>query len=134
MSGADIIGALLRDDAAVTGKVVEANIKGGMLPENAPLPSLLVRVISTVDRQPLKRVGWVRTTDRVSVTTRAATYRDQKDIIRLVRLCCLGRTGDIGGGARVAITSAGAGPDLIGPGSSFERAHDFRVSFDEPAA
>lgn len=130
MTGADIVGALLRTYAPLTGAVPVAQIKAEMLPEGSPLPAVLVRDVSSIDRQPLRRGSWVRLTDRVAVTVRAASYRDRKVIIGLVRACCAGRTGDIGGGMRVAILTAGLGPGLIGPGNSFERTQDFRVSFD----
>lgn len=130
MTGGDIIGALLRADAAVTALVPEASIKGGRLPEGQPLPALLVRTVSLVDRQPLKRSGWVRSVARVAVTVRAASYRDQNEIIKLVRDCGAGKTGNIGGGTRVSILTAGLGPDVNGPGGSFEQTQDFRVSFD----
>lgn len=130
MTGGDIIGALLRADAAVAARVPESSIKGGRLPEAQPLPALLVRTVSLVDRQPLKRSGWVRSVARVAVTVRAASYRDQNEIIALVRMCCAGKTGDIGGAKRVSILTAGLGPDVNGPGGSFEQTQDFRVSFD----
>lgn len=130
MTGADIIGVLLRADQAVLGAVPAASIKGGQFPEGQALPALLVRTVSLVDRQPLKWAGWVRVTARISVTVRAVSYRDQNAIIALVRACCAGRTGDIGGAKRVSILTAGLGPDVIGPGNSFEQTQDFRVSFD----
>jgi len=130
MTGADIIGALLLADAAVTNRVPVGRIKAGRLPEGVDLPALLVRVISIVDRHALVRSGWERRTARVSVTVRAASYRDQSEIIELVRQCCAGRVGNIGGGTRVSILTAGTGPDVSGPGNSFEQAQDFRVSFD----
>ena len=133
MTGVDIVGALLRADVAVTALVPAARIKGGLLPGDVELPALLVRQISGVDRQTLVRQPTRRTTDRVSVTVRAANYRQQREVIALVRSCCAGRTGDIGGGSRVSILTAGTGPDVNGPGNSFEQAQDFRVSFDEPA-
>ena len=130
MSGVDIIGALLRDDAAVLALVPEAQIKGGRLPDGTLLPALLVKETSTVERQTLKREATTRTIDRVSVTVRAASYRDQRLAMRLVRACCAGRTGDVGGGVRVSILTAGTGPELDGPANSFERTQDFRVSYD----
>jgi hypothetical protein len=130
MTGSDIIGALLREDVPVTERVAEASIKGGRLPEGVILPALLVRTVSVVDRQPLKRVGWVRQIARVAVTVRAASYRDQNEIIDLVKACCAGRTGDLGGARRVSILTAGTGPDVGGPGNSFEQTQDFRVTFD----
>lgn len=130
MTGADIVGTLLLADLAVTARVAPANMKLGKLPDNVPLPALLIRTVSSIEAQPLKRGGTIRTVDRVSVAVRAATYRDQVEIIRLVRKSCAGKTGNIGGGSRVAIGTAGAGPDMNGPGNSFEQTQDFRVSFD----
>jgi hypothetical protein len=129
MTGTRIIGALLRADQNVLGAVVTASIKAGRLPDSVTLPALLVRTVSNIERQPLKRAGWVRQTDRVSVAVRAENY-DQKDaIIALVKACC---AGDIGGGIRVSITTAGLGADVNGPGDTFEQTQDFRVSFDAP--
>ena len=97
------------------------------------LPALLVRTVSVIDRQPLKRVGLVRRTDRVSVAVRAENYRDQVEAIRLIRKCCSGRTGNIGGGLNVSVLTAGTGPDINGPGNTFEQTQDLRVSFDAMA-
>lgn len=130
MTGSDIVGALLRAYAPLTAVVLPEAIKGGMLPEGQTLPAMLVRTVSVVDRQPLKRSGWVRCVARVGVTVRAASYRQQNEIIGHVRDCCAGQTGDVGGGVRVSILTAGLGPDVIGPGNSFEQTQDFRVSFD----
>lgn len=133
MTGADIIGTLLRADGDVLALVAIADIKGGRLPDDADLPALLVKVTTTVERQSLTRSALVRTVDRVSVTVRAETYEDQREAIRLVRACCAGRTGDIAGALSVSILTAGAGPELDGPGNTFERTQDFRVSFDAQA-
>lgn len=133
MTGADIIGALVLEDARIAELVARASIKNGALPEKVVLPALLLRVTSSVEEQRLKRGQMVRTIDRVSVTVRAANYADQVAIIRMLRSCCAGRTGDVAGGKSVSILTAGAGPDLRGPGNSFEQTQDFRVSFDAPA-
>lgn len=129
-TGAMIIGELLRADPNVTGRVRVEDIKAGRLPDDVTLPALLVRVVSTVERHPLRRGPLTRTTDRVAVTVRAESYRDQKEIMGLVRDCCAGLTGSIGGGLNVSILTAGAGPELDGPGNTFERTQDFRVSHD----
>lgn len=131
MTGADIVGELLRADSAVTDAVPLAQIKGGALPDEITLPALLVRTISSVERQPLKRGQTVRVVDRVAVAVRAASYAEQRVIIALVKDCCRGRTGDIGGGLRVSILTAGTGPDLRGPANSYEQTQDLRVSFDD---
>lgn len=130
MSGAAIVGALLRADADLTAVVVIESIKAGRLPDDAPLPALLVRTISAVEKHMLKRRGHERVTARIAVTVRAASYRQQEQVIRLVRACCAGRTGDIGGSTRVSILTAGLSPDLVGPGDTFEQTQDLKVSFD----
>lgn len=130
MTGVDIVGALLRADPAITVIVPIEQIKAGALPDGIPLPALLLRTVTSVDRQPLKRGQTRRTTDRTSVAVRAANYRDQGLIIKLIRTCCVGLTGDIGGGTGVSILNAGVGPDVGGPANSFEQTIDLRVTFD----
>lgn len=130
MTGADIIGALLRDPAEGLEPVAPSSIKAGRLPDGISLPALLVRVTSTIERQPLKRGTVVRTVDRVSVTVRANSYDEQRAVMIWVRQRCAGKTGDVGGGTRVSILTAGTGPEIDGPASSFERTQDFRVSYD----
>jgi hypothetical protein len=133
MTGVDIVGALLRAYEPLLVIVPEARIKGGALPEAENLPALLLRTVSSVDRQPLKRGPLVRVTDRVSVTVRAASYRDQKAVIKLVRTCCAGWLGSMERAERISILTAGLGPDVGGPAASFEQTQDFRVSFDTQA-
>jgi hypothetical protein len=130
MTGVDIVGDLLRADATVLALVPAPRIKAGMLPDDIALPALLIRLVSSIERQPLRRGVSVRTVDRVAVTVRAASYREQRAVIAAARRCCAGRTGDLSGGLGVSILTAGAGPDVIGPASSFEQSQDFRVSYD----
>jgi hypothetical protein len=133
MSGGEILGKLLRDDVGLTQKVAAAAIKGGRLADAEALPVLLVRSLSIVDRQSLALE--VRTTERVSVTVRAASYRDRKAIMDLLR--SVGRAGiaitAMGDARNISVLTAGAGPELNGPGDSFERNQDFTVSYDAPA-
>lgn len=130
MTGVDIVGSLLRADATLLEQVPVKSIKAGKLPDDVVLPALLIRLVSSVERQTLKRATTTRTIDRVAVTVRAASYRDQVAVIKLVKMACAGVTGDVGGGSGVSILSAGTGPDLNGPASSFEQTQDLRVSFD----
>ncbi|WP_109808415.1 hypothetical protein [Sphingosinithalassobacter portus] len=132
MSGVTIIGALLNASTAVTAKVPSARIKAGQLPDGVALPALLVRGVSLIERKELKRGAIVRVTERVSVTVRADSYRDQRAIIAegLVRNACAGFVGDLASFSRVSVTDGGCGPDLIGPANSFEQTQDFRVSFE----
>ena len=133
MSGVAIVGDLLRGYAQLLEVVPADRIKAGRLPDGVALPALLVRKVSSVDRQPLKRGADVRETERVSVTVRAKSYREQVAVIKLVRTCCAGKTGNLAGFARTSVLTAGTGPDIAGPGDSFEQTQDFRVSFDAPA-
>jgi hypothetical protein len=132
ITGSDIIGALLLAHEPLTSVVPVERIKAARLGE-VPLPALVVTEISSVDRQTLTIGRFVRTTDRVSVTVRTASHRDRKRAIRLVRQACAGRTGTIAGAHRVSVLTAGRGPEMDGPGDSFEQAQDFKVSFDQPA-
>lgn len=130
MIGAEIIGALLRDNSTGIAPVAAANIKGSRLPDGVSLPALLVKTTSTVERQHLKRGLIVHTVDRVSVTVRAKSYVERRDIMAWVRQRCAGRTGSVAGATNVSILTAGTGPELDGPGDTFERTQDFRVSYD----
>ena len=132
MTGDEIVANLLRDYAPLTAIVETRAIKTGALPDPAPIPSVLVTVVSSVDRQQLERNPVVHVTDRVAVKARARNHAERREIIRLVRKCCAGMIGDIGGGLNVVIQTAGQGPDLSGPGNSYEKAQDLRVSFDDP--
>jgi len=135
MSGGEILGELLRADATLTQKVAPAAIKGGRLADNEALPVMLVRSLSIVDRQSLALEAMVRTTERISVTVRAASYRDRTAIMDLLR--SVGRAGiaipAMGDARNISVLTAGAGPELNGPANSFERNQDFTVSYDAPA-
>lgn len=133
MNGVDIVGALLRADPAMLAMIPVERQKAGALPDNIELSALLLRSVSLIDRQTLKRGTVVRSVERVAVTVRAANYRDQVAVMKRSRTVCGGFVGDIAGAWRVSILTAGTGPDLRGFGNSFEQTQDFRVSFDAPA-
>lgn len=133
MTGLEIVGAILEVHEPLLELVDADSIKAAKMADGVALPALLLTTVSSVDRQPLKRGNFDRVTDRVSVAVRAASYEDQIKIIRIVKRCCGGLTGDIGGGLRVTILTAGTGPDMEGPANSFEQTQFFRVSFDDPA-
>ena len=130
MTGGDIVVALLTANAAVTGMVPADRIKLGALPDGIALPALLVRTVSSVDRQPLVTGAKTRTTDRIAVTAVTASYRDQRALIAVVKPACRGKFGAIAGATGVSVLTAGTGPDLQGPGNRFEQVQDFRVSFE----
>lgn len=129
-TGVDIVGGYMRDDAELLALVPEAQMKAGALPDNVALPALLIRCVSSVERQKLKRDAITRTIDRVAVTVRAASYREQVEVMRLVKKSCAGQIGFAGEGGNLSVLAAGTGPDVRGPGNSFEQTQDFRVSYD----
>jgi hypothetical protein len=133
MSGVEIVGDLLRAYEPLAELMEPTSIKAGKLPDNVVLPAILIRSVTLVDRQRLKREPLVRSVERVSVAVRAANYRDQKAAIKLIRRCCRDVIGDLSGCFRVSILTAGTGPDVGGPANSFEQTQDFRVSFDAAA-
>jgi len=133
MSGVEIVGGLLHAYDALTQLVPVERIKAGALPDGVTLPAILVRTVSVADFQPLKRGAMFRSTERVSVAVRAASYDEQKLVIRLIRAGCAGWTGAIADCVNVSVLTAGLGPDVGGPANSFEQTQDFRVSFDAPA-
>lgn len=133
MSGVTIIGALLEAHEHLVAAVPVDRQIAGRLPDGVVLPTLLLRSISTVERHMLRRGSLVRTIERVSVTVRAVSYQQQDDILLLVARACAGKGGTIAGFERVSVLTAGTGPDVNGPGDSYEKAQDFRVSFDVPA-
>lgn len=128
--GADIIGALLLADAPLIALIPDTRIKSDILPDGVALPALVVLETSQVERQTLVRGSKVRTVDRVSVTGRFSSVRERKQIMEMVKDICAGRTGTIAGMENVSILNAGRGPNLLGPGDSFEKTQDFRVSYD----
>lgn len=132
MSGAMIVGTLLEAAPPVIALVPKAAIALVRLPDRTSPPLMLVRTVSEVERQPLKRSGWVRRTERVSVAVRAVSYRQLGLTLRTINAVLVGPQGDLVGCRAVSILAAGVGPDVDGPGDTFERTADFRVSFDAP--
>ncbi|MEG8040499.1 hypothetical protein QP166_14530 [Sphingomonas sp. LR60] len=130
MTSVEILGLLLRGHEPLTDVVPIARIKAGRLPEDAALPSLLIREVSIVDRHTLRRTGWSRSTARVSVMVRAVSYADQLAVMKLVRGIPTGAIGAVGDAGSVVVHLAGGGPDVIGPADTFEKTQDFRVAFD----
>lgn len=133
MSGVTILAALIEADADLLAAVPLANIKAGRLPDGTGLPAMLIRHVDMVERQALRRGALVRTTERVSCALRVSQYAHLGAILRLLRAACAGRTGTIAAFTNVSVLTAGTGPDVNGPGNTFERTQDFHVSFDAPA-
>jgi hypothetical protein len=133
MTGVHIVGEMLRASVPLITTVPLGSIKAGVLPDSVVLPALLIRSVSRNERLRLRRGAIVRFDERVAVTVRARSYRDQEAIMKLVLSICAGWTGDMPPAERISILSGGTGPDVVGPANTFEQTQDFRVSFDAPA-
>lgn len=130
VTGAFLVGELLRADNDIIAIVSAEHIKLGAVPADAPLPVILIRRISSVDRDGLRPGETTPTFDRVAVLVRAGNYRDQCRLIKLVKDCCRGKRGGFDTGRNYSIRTAGTGPDLRGPGNSYEQTQDFRVFYN----
>ena len=133
MSGTAIMSELLLADATIKTIADRGAVKEDRLPDGVALTAILLRTVSSVDRQPLKGGAFVRSTERVAGTVRAASVRERKAAIDRVRAAGRDRRGDFAGCLRVSVSTAGLGPAVLGPGDSFEQTQDFRVTFDVPA-
>ena len=132
MSGVAVIGELLNASAALLAAVPSDQIKGGGLAPGFKLNAIVVRSISTVHDQPLRRGATRRATERVQVSGLAATYADQIQILKLIRWACDGKRGNFAGVTDVSVLIGAAGPDFIhGEPSIFEGSQDFMVSYNE---
>lgn len=132
MSGVSIIAALIEADAELLALVPLVKIKAGRLPDETGPPAMLIRHVSMIEQQMLRRGTVVHTVERISVALRVAEYRHLGAILKLLRAACAGKTGTVAGFHNVAVLTAGTGPDLNGPGNTFERTQDFRAAFDAP--
>lgn len=131
ITGVDVICARLHASDDLVAVVPAAKIKGGALPENIVLPAILVLLVSSSERPTLAQEADYRFIDRVEVKVRATSYRQQRQIIALVRSAgAFDHLDEIAGAQRVSSLKAGRGPDLRGPGNSFDQSFDFRVSGD----
>lgn len=133
MKGAEIIGTLLRSYEPLTDMVPPEVIQMGSLDANAPMDMVLARTVSLVDQHFLRNGAWQHSVERVAVAVRASDYLTQVALIKHVRAALRGFTGALLDAERIAIHTSGLGPDLRGPGGSFEQTQDFRVSYDAPA-
>lgn len=134
MSGVDIVGALLLGSDEATAYAAEGSILSEYLPEDVVLPAFVVRSVSLLDRQPLRRGPKVRSFERVAVTVRARNYEEQRRGMKIIRRVCGGFVApQLGDATNVAVLTDGAGPDVIGPGNTSERTQDLRVSYDADA-
>jgi len=134
MSGVAIIRALLIADTEVTDLVPATRIIAGVVPQGTPLPNISVSSVSGRELDTVARLSpRVTVRERVQVTVHAASYVQQKAIIRAGRLGPGTHRGVATGFDVKAIQPDVVGPDLNGGEDDgiYEQSRDFMVTFAE---
>jgi len=132
MSAAAIMRALLVGHAPVTALVPVARIVAGNVPDGS-LPAIGITEISGVEQDTVARASRTLVTARVQVTIYAASYPQQKAILKAAKLGAGVFTGQIAGYAVRSVLRDMIGPDLGDPKiPTFEQSRDFKIAFIEP--
>ena len=132
MSAVAIMRALLVADSDVTALVPAARIVAGDVPEGT-LPAIGLREISGIEQDTVARAGNSLVTARVQVTVYAASYPQQKAVLKAAKLGAGTFTGDIAGYAVRSVLRESVGPDMGDPAAgTHEQSRDFKVTFIEP--
>lgn len=132
MSGVSVIGALLNGYTPLTDIVPAARIKAGDLPQGVSLPALAVTSVSGSDTNMLSTGAKRRVRERVQVTVLAPNYRTKASVMRLVKLACADKRGDIADVFEASVLTDGAGPDFMSDDATiWMSTQDFSVSFNE---
>jgi len=132
MSAVAIMRALLIGHAPVTALVPAARIVAGNVPDGS-LPAIGITEISGVEQDTVARAGRTLVTARVQVTVYAASYPQQKAILKAAKLGAGVFTGQVAGYAVRSVLRDAIGPDMGNPAiPTFEQSRDFKISFIEP--
>lgn len=115
MSGVAVVTWLLAEAAPgwPAGDAVQGSgIMGGVIPLGTPVPALGVKTVGNNERTTVSmREPRRLQTERVQVTVHAATYAQQKSLVRLAALACRNRNGLVNGVDLDSILPGGEGPD-----------------------
>ncbi len=111
--------------------VPAARIVPGVVRQGTALPAIGITQVSGVSRKTLAGSEAAKlVTERVQVTVLATSYRQQKDILALVRAALPPTRGQINGFACDSIEDDIEGPDLYNPDPEFyEQGQDFFIRF-----
>src|SRR5688572_15144732 len=112
MSGAAIVGTLLRANAALIAVVPAAKIFNGVIPINTVLPAISITEVSAVDTRTLRMTETPLITSRVQVTVQTKNYAQQKQVIELIRKALPHTRGTVGSYSVDRILPDSAGPDM----------------------
>lgn len=132
MDGVAAIRLLLTNDGAVTALVPASRISAGDLPQGVTLPAISIDHISGVDRN-IPAPGATRhVTERVQVTSFAATYPALKTLQRAIKAACADTMPTVSGISAVVVHTDGQGPDFRDESNSIRMGtQDFRVSYTQ---
>lgn len=133
MSGVAALWRLLVDAAPIWDlvEVPAASVVSGDLPITTPVPALGVSEVSALERTTvsMKEVARLQV-ERVQVTIHAATYLQQKQLVRLVAAACRNRKALVGDVDVLSILPAGEGPDGFVPDPViYQQTIDFMVAW-----
>lgn len=130
MNGVATIRSLLVNDAGVTALVPSTRISAGDLPQGVTLPAISIDLISSVDRNIPSQGATRHVSDRVQVTTFAATYPALKSLQEAVKSACADKFPTIAGISNVVVHTQNQGPDFRDEENSVRMGtQDFRVTF-----
>lgn len=131
MSGASIVGTLLRANAALIAVVPAAKIFNGVIPITTTLPAISIAEVDAVETRTVRMsADDVLTTSRIQVTVQAKSYATQKQVIELVRKALPHTRGTVGSYWVDSILPDSAGPDMQDTDTTiYMQSRDFRVTF-----
>lgn len=133
MSAAAIIVQLLTAYAPLTDLVPAENIMAGTVPAGL-IPAVGVKEVGGGEQGTVARAGNSLVTTRVQVTVYAASYPQQKALLKAAGLGPGVHTGETAGFAVRSVLRDATGPDLSDDEAKvYEQSRDFKVTYIEPA-
>lgn len=119
---------------ALLGQGMASVYGGGQLPQNTPLPAVVVEHVSSVELTTIDaNAAFGLMQSRVQITVIAKTYPAQKTVLEQVRVACNYQRGVIAGVRVVSVIRTLVGPDQRDDDMQiYTQSIDFQVTFQEP--
>lgn len=133
MSGVAILSYQMKHNTALTNIVPAARIISGTILQGTPAPVIGITEMDGNSRSIVKNDGVeILWTERVQVTLQALSYRQQKDILKLIQGACGNVRGVINSVKCDSIVDDTVGPDAYDPEEKlYQQTQDFIVKFVE---
>lgn len=132
MDGVATLVQIMRGDSGVTALAASSGIMAGVLPQGMVLPAIGVTSVSRMARHPVAPQPVRHCRERVQVTVIAATYEDQKAVLRAVVRACDMAFPIVPGITNVTVRTDAAGPDFMSEDESLHIGlQDFIVTYSE---